>query len=369
MFLLTHYNTHNSTFTTRIFPLGFSFDIIPAMSLPTRSLGCNGPEVPAVGLGLMSLGNVYGPAGSLEDKVAFLEHAHSIGARFWDTADLYLDSEDVVGEWLKKSGNRNDIFLATKFAMQLDISTGIQTVRSDPEYVKVACEKSLKRLGIETIDLYYCHRVDGVTPIEKTIEAMVELKNQGKIKHLGLSECSAATLRRAHAVHPIAAYQVEYSPFALDIESSTADILATCRELGIAVVAYSPVGRGILTGQIQSFSDIPENDFRRMLPKYAQEHFPKILELVQGLKDVANNHGSTPAQVAIAWLLAQGSDIIPIPGTKSIKNLDENTDSAFLNLTDTELHDIRALIARTEVSGSRYPAMMMGNVFAGTPPL
>ncbi|OQE80566.1 hypothetical protein PENNAL_c0045G10389 [Penicillium nalgiovense] len=339
------------------------------MSLPTRSLGCNGPEVPAVGLGLMSLGNAYGPAGSLEDKVAFLEHAHSIGARFWDTADVYLDSEDVVGEWLKKSGNRNDIFLATKFAMQLDISTGIQTVRSDPEYVKVACEKSLKRLGIESIDLYYCHRVDGVTPIEKTIEAMVELKNQGKIKHLGISECSAATLRRAYAVHPIAAYQVEYSPFALDIESSTADILATCRELGIAVVAYSPVGRGILTGQIQSFSDIPENDFRRMLPKYAPEHFPKILELVQGLRDVANNHGSTPAQVAIAWLLAQGSDIIPIPGTKSIKNLDENTDSAFLNLTDTELHDIRALIARTEVSGSRYPAMMMGTVFADTPPL
>ncbi|KAJ5486257.1 hypothetical protein N7530_000557 [Penicillium desertorum] len=338
------------------------------MSLPTRSLGRNGPEVPAVGLGLMSLGSVYGSAGSLEDKVAFLEHAHSIGARFWDTADLYFDSEDAVGEWLK-TGNRNDIFLATKFAIQWNTSTGIQTVRSDPEYVKAACEKSLKRLGIETIDLYYCHRVDGVTPVEKTIEAMVELKNQGKIKHLGLSECSAATLRRAHAVHPIAAYQVEYSPFALDIESSTTDILATCRELGIAVIAYSPVGRGILTGQIQSFSDIPENDFRRMLPKYAQEHFPKILELVQGLKDIANNHGSTSAQVAIAWLLAQGSDIIPIPGTKSIKNLDENTNSAFLTLTDTELQDIRALIARTEVSGSRYPAMMMDSVFADTPPL
>ncbi|CAG8908948.1 unnamed protein product [Penicillium egyptiacum] len=339
------------------------------MSLPTRSLGRNGPQVPAVGLGLMSLGSVYGSAGSLEDKVAFLEHAHSIGARFWDTADMYFDSEDAVGEWLKRSGNRKDIFLATKFAIQYDISTGIQTLRSDSEYVKAACEKSLKRLGIETIDLYYCHRVDGVTPIEKTIEAMVELKNQGKIKHLGLSECSAETLRRAHAVHPIAAYQVEYSPFALEIESPTANILATCRELGIAVIAYSPVGRGILTGQIQSLSDIPENDFRRMLPKYAQEHFPKIIELVQGLKDVANNHGSTPAQVAIAWLLAQGSDIIPIPGTKSIKNLDENTNSVFLNLTDTELQDIRALITRTEIPETRYPAMMMDSVLADTPPL
>ncbi|KGO44818.1 Aldo/keto reductase [Penicillium expansum] len=339
------------------------------MSLPTRSLGRNGPQVPAVGVGLMSLGSIYGFAGSLEDKVAFLEHAHSIGARFWDTADLYFDSEDAVGEWVKKSGNRNDIFLATKFAIQYDVATGTQTIRSDPEYVKASCEKSLKKLAVETIDLYYCHRVDGVTPIEKTIEAMVELKNQGKIKHLGLSECSAATLRRAHAFHPIAAYQVEYSPFALDIESSATDILTTCRELGIAVIAYSPVGRGILTGQIQSFTDIPENDFRRVLPKYAQENFPKILELVQGLKDVANNHGSTPAQVAIAWLLAQGSDIIPIPGTKSIKYLDENTKSVSLDLTDAEVQDIRALIERTKIPGSRYHESMMDSLLADTPPL
>ncbi|KXG53840.1 Aldo/keto reductase subgroup [Penicillium griseofulvum] len=339
------------------------------MSLPTRSLGRNGPQVPAIGLGLMSIGSIYGPAGSLEDKVAFLEHAHSIGARFWDTADLYFDSEDAVGEWVKRSGNRKDIFLATKFAIQFDMAKGVQTVRSDPEYVKASCEKSLKKLGVDTIDLYYCHRVDGITPIEKTIEAMVELKKQGKINHLGLSECSAATLRRAHAVHPIAAYQVEYSPFAVDIEWSTTDILTTCHELGIAVIAYSPVGRGILTGQIQSFSDIPENDFRRMLPKYAQENFAKIHELVQGLKNVANNHGSTPAQVAIAWLLAQGPDIIPIPGTKSIKNLDENTNSISLKLTDMELQDIRTLIERTEIPGARYPDIMMDSVLGDTPPL
>ncbi|KAJ5977338.1 hypothetical protein N7501_000680 [Penicillium viridicatum] len=339
------------------------------MSLPIRSLGRNGPQVPAIGLGLLSLGSAYGFAGSLEDKVAFLEHAHAIGARFWDTADMYFDSEDAVGEWVKRSGNRDDIFLATKFGIQYDAVTGGQTIRSDPEYAKAACENSLKKLGVEAIDLYYCHRVDGVTPIEKTIEAMVELKKQGKIKHLGLSECSAATLRRAHAVHPIAAYQVEYSAFTVNIESSTTDLLATCRELGISVVAYSPVGRGLLTGQIQSFSDIPENDFRRKLPKYAQEHFPKILELVQGLKDIASNHGSTTAQVAVAWLLAQGSDIIPIPGTRSIKNLDENTQSVFLNLTDTELQDIRALISRTEIPESRYPAMMMDSVLGDTPPL
>ncbi|OGE48688.1 hypothetical protein PENARI_c026G07724 [Penicillium arizonense] len=336
------------------------------MSLPTRSLGRNGPQVPAVGLGLMSLGSVYGSAGTLEDKVAFLEHAHAIGSRFWDTADVYFDSEDAVGAWVKESGNRDDVFLATKFALH---NSALETVRSDPEYVKAACEKSLKRLGVETIDLYYCHRVDGVTPIEKTIEAMVELKDQGKIKYLGLSECSASTLRRAHAIHPIAAYQVEYSPFALDIESPTTDILNTCRELGIAVIAYSPVGRGILTGQIQSLSDIPENDFRRMLPKYGEENFPKILELVQGLKAVASNHGSTAAQVAIAWLLAQGSDIIPIPGTKSIKNLDENTRTVSLNLSEKELTEIRELIDRTEIPGTRYPAMMMDCVFGDTPAL
>ncbi|CAG8387361.1 unnamed protein product [Penicillium salamii] len=174
------------------------------MPFPTRSLGRNGPQVPAVGLGLMSLGSIYGSAGSLEDKVAFLEHAHSIGARFWDTADIYFDSEDAVGEWIRRSQNRDDIFLATKFALQYDIAAGTQTIHSDPDYVRTACDKSLQRLGVDTIDLYYCH--------------------------------------------PISAYQVEYSPFALEIEIST--ILETCRELGIAIIAYSPIGRGILTGHI-----------------------------------------------------------------------------------------------------------------------
>ncbi|KAJ5158522.1 Aldo/keto reductase [Penicillium coprophilum] len=338
------------------------------MSIPTRTLGRNGPKVSAVGLGLMSIGGAYGAAGSLDEKVAFLEHAHATGQRFWDTADLYADSEDIVGEWFKRSGKREDIFLATKFAVQRDPDGGM-SIRSDPEYAKQACAKSLERLGVDTIDLYYCHRADGVTPIEKTVEAMVELKNQGKIRYLGLSEVSAATLRRAHAVHPITAYQVEYSAFALDIESPTVDLLNTCRELGIAVVAYSPVGRGVLTGEIQSSADIPEGDFRRMVPKFSEENFPKILELVSGLKAVAQAHAKTPAQVAIAWLLAQGSDIFPIPGTRSPKRVDENTASALLELTEKEVQDIRDLVERTEIVGARYPARMMANIFADTPPL
>lgn len=338
------------------------------MTLPTRSVGRNGPQTSAVGLGLGSLGGFYGPPGTLDEKVALLDHAHATGLRFWDMADVYADSEDVVGEWIKRSGKRDDIFLATKFALQRG-PDGRFTFHSDPEYVKAACEKSLQRLGVDTIDLYYCHRVDGVTPIEKTIEAMVELKNQGKIRCLGLSEVSAATLRRAHAVHPIAALQMEYSLFTLDIESSTSEILKTCRELGVTVVAYSPVGRGVLTGRFQSHADIPEGDLRRMLPKYSEENFPKILELVRGLEDVADAHGCTAAQVALAWLLAQGPEIIPIPGTKSTAKMDENAGSALLRLSDQEMQEIRALAERTEIEGTRYPAAVMATLFTDTPPL
>ncbi|KAJ5201665.1 NADP-dependent oxidoreductase domain-containing protein [Penicillium cinerascens] len=337
------------------------------MSLPTRTLGQDGPQVSAMGLGLMSIGGSYGKAGPLEETMAFLDHAHATGQRFWDTADMYADSEDIVGEWFKRSGKRSDIFLATKFAVQRN-ATGMR-IRSDPEYVKVACDKSLKRLGIDTIDLYYCHRVDGKTPIEKTVKAMVDLKNQGKIKYLGLSECSAATLRRAHAVHPISAYQVEYSPFTLDIESDTTDLLNTCRELGIAVIAYSPIGRGILSGQYQSPADFAEGDFRRLLPRYSQENFPKILQLVKGLQEIAKAHNSTPAQVSLAWVLAQGSDIIPIPGTKSTTRMDENAAAALLKLSDKEVQEIRELAKRTEVPGLRYPEGMNEYILADTPAL
>ncbi|KAJ5225201.1 NADP-dependent oxidoreductase domain-containing protein [Penicillium chermesinum] len=336
---------------------------------PLRSLGRDGPKVTAVGLGLMSLGGIYGDQDSLEYKVSFLDHAHAIGQRFWDTADMYLDSEDAVGEWVKRSHKRDDIFLATKFACQFDLTTKSMKVRSDPQYVHEACEKSLKRLNVDTIDLYYCHRIDGVTPIERTIEAMVELKNQGKIRYLGLSEVSAATLRRAHAVHPITAYQIEYSPFATDIERPTIDLLNTCRELGIAVVAYSPVGRGVLSGQIKSADDIAENDFRKTLPKYSAENFPNILKLANGFEKVAQAHGYTSAQVAIAWLLAQGPDIIPIPGTRSTARIEENTAASLVKLTDEELKELRELVDKTEIPGERYHASMSATTLRDSVPL
>ncbi|KAF7157642.1 hypothetical protein CNMCM5623_002016 [Aspergillus felis] len=338
------------------------------MSLPLRTLGRDGPPVSAIGLGFGSIGGFYGPAGTIDERVALLEHAHAKGLRFWDMADIYGDSEDLVGEWIKRSGKRNDIFLATKFGLRRQ-PNGRHTFRSDPEYIKAACERSLQRLGVDTIDLYYCHRVDGVTPIEKTVEAMVELKRQGKIRYLGLSDVSAATLRRAHAVHPITALQVEYSLFTLDIESPASEILKTCRELGVAIVAFSPIGRGILTGQFQSRADIPEGDLRRMYPKYSDENFPQILKLVQALKDVANAHGSTPAQVALAWLLATGPDIIPIPGTKSAARMEENAAAALLQLSDQEVQDIRTLAEKVEIEGTPYPAAVMAILFSDTPPL
>ncbi|KAJ5114355.1 hypothetical protein NUU61_000114 [Penicillium alfredii] len=339
------------------------------MSVSLRTLGRDGPQVNAVGLGLLSIGGVtYGQAGPLEETVAFLDHAHSTGQRFWDTADRYGNSEDIIGEWFKRSGKRSDIFLATKFGL-VHGAAGLE-IRSDPEYIKASCEKSLKRLGIDTIDLYYCHRVDGKTPIEKTIETMVELKKEGKIRYLGLSECSAATLRRAHAVHPISAYQVEYSPFALDIEGKTTGVLNTCRELGIAVIAYSPIGRGILSGRFKSPGDFPEGDFRRVLPKYSQENFPRILALVEGLQGIAKAHDSTTAQVALAWLQAQGPDIIPIPGTKSTSRMDENAASSLLKLSDKEVQQVRELVERTEIIGDRYPEALKRLLsFADTPAL
>ncbi|KAL4942025.1 hypothetical protein BDV06DRAFT_212195 [Aspergillus oleicola] len=342
------------------------------MSNRNRNLARNGPPIPAMGLGFGSLSGFYGAPGTIEERIALLDHAHATGLRFWDMADVYGDSEELVREWAKRSGKRDDIVIATKFGLQRQ-ADGRHAFRSDPEYVTEACEKSLERLGVETIDLYYCHRVDGVTPIERTIEAMVELKKQGKIRHLGLSEVSAATLRRAHAVHPISALQMEYSLFTLDIESSTSNVLEAARELGVTVVAYSPIGRGILTGAFKSRADIPQGDLRTMYPKYAEENFPGIMKLVQGLEVVATtrSQGSgtsvTPAQVALAWLLAQGEDIIPIPGTKSIKRMDENAAAARVQLTETEIKEVRALAEQAGIKGTRYPAAVMATLCLDTP--
>lgn len=338
------------------------------MAPPARRLGRNGPQVTAIGYGAMSLGDPYGSNDTADHKLSVLDRAWEIGQRFWDTADIYADSEDRIGDWFKKTGKRDDILIATKFGVKIGPSREM-TEHSDPEYVHSACEKSLKRLGIETIDLYYCHRVDNKTPIEKTIEAMVQLKNEGKIRYLGLSEVSPADIRRAHAVHPISAVQVEYSLFCLDIESPQYDVLRTCRELGISVVAYSPVGRGLLTGQIRSFDDLPENDFRRFTPKYSRENFPKILKLVDEVEAVAKKHGYTTPQVCLAWLLAQGEEIIPIPGTRNPKYLEQNTAAADLKLTEEEVKHLRDLANAAEITGDRYPTPYMHNLNRETPQL
>ncbi|KID64442.1 Aldo/keto reductase, partial [Metarhizium hybridum] len=344
-------------------------------SVPTRQLGRNGPRVTGIGLGLMSFAGWYGQKDtSVESSLALLDRAHAIGERFWDTADIYTGSEQRVGEWFRRSGKRDDIFLATKFAIRAG-ADGSRTIDNDPAWVREACAASLARLGTGVIDLYYVHRVDDKTPIERTIQAMAELKRhvvsitlsknmkgmltttrEGKIRHLGLSECSAATIRRAHAVHPIAAYQVEYSPLFLDIESDRTGILQTCRELGIAVVAYSPVGRGLLTGAVKSLDDLPPDDWRRGVPKLGGDNFPRIMALVDRIREVARRHGATPAQVCLAWVAAQGDDVIPIPGTTTLKYLEDNTGALKIKLTADEVAELRRYAEETELPGDRYPS-------------
>lgn len=286
--------------------------------LPTRKLGKNGPAVTAIGFGAMGLSAFY-PRGqmSYDESFKLLDHLIETGCTFWDTADIYQDNEDLLGAWFKQTGRRNEIFLATKFANTTD-KDGNRTVRGDYEYVKQACDRSLKRLGTESIDLYYAHRIDPKVPIEKTVGAMAELVKSGKVRYLGLSECSAETLRRAYAVHPIAAIQMEYSPFALDIESEQIGLLKVARELGVAIVAYSPLGRGMLTGQYKSLEDFDEGDVRRAFPRFQPGNFEKNLVIVDKLRELAEKKGITSGQLTLAWILAQGGDFIPIPGTKKI---------------------------------------------------
>lgn len=243
------------------------------------------------------------------------------------------------------------------------------SVDSSPEYCKEACATSLKRLGLDSVDLYYAHRLDRKTPIEKTVEAMVELKNEGKIKYLGLSECSSESLRRAHKVHPITAVQIEYSPFSLDIENPQIDLLKTCRELGVAVVAYSPIGRGMLSGAIRSPSDLEEGDFRKYSPRFSDENFPKNLKLVDTISELAKKKGVTPAQLTLAWLMAQGDDIFPIPGTTNVARVEENLGALKIKLSSEEEKEIRQACEAAEVHGTRYPEAMAAALFADTPAL
>ena len=288
----------------------------------TRKLGKAGPEVTSIGYGLMGLSAFYGKPKPDEERYAMLDHVFDSGCRNWDSADMYGDSEDLLGRWFKKNpGKREQIFLATKFANYVDPETGERSIKNEPEYIQSAIEKSLKRLGVEQIDLYYCHRLQASQPIEITMREMKKLQDAGKIKYIGLSECSSDSLRRACKVAHVDAVQIEYSPFSMDIEDPQINLLNTCRELGVATVAYSPLGRGFMTGSLRSPEDFGEGDFRAYAPRFSKENFHKNLELVDGLKELADKKGCTTGQLVLAFLMAQGDDIIPIPGTTRVEEL------------------------------------------------
>ncbi|KAI0901040.1 Aldo/keto reductase-like protein [Annulohypoxylon nitens] len=330
----------------------------PPVKLPTGQLGKDGPQVTKLGFGLMGLSVGYGEVGPDEERLKTLDRAWELGEVFWDTAYAYGDSEELVGKWFKQHPERrDDIFLATKWALELSQSpegAHVITVDSSPENCRTSCERSLKRLGIDCIDLFYCHRYDEKTPIEKTVQAMAELKKEGKIKYLGLSECSSNTLRRAYAVHPITAVEIEYSPWTLDIENEQGtNLLATCRELGVAVVPYSPLGRGFLTGRYKSPDDFEPTDYRRLVPRYSPENFPKNLELVQKFEAFAKAKGHTASQLVLAWIMAQGDDFFPIPGTKSAKYLEENLGALNVTVSAEENKQVRDLIGNLQVAGIR----------------
>ena len=323
-----------------------------------RTLGSNGPAVSAIGLGCMGMSEFYGP-GDEAESMATMERALELGINFFDTADMYGvgDNEMLIGKFL--AGKRDRVFLATKFGVVREKGTSSRGLDGSPEYVKAACDRSLQRLGIDTIDLYYQHRVDPHVPIEETVGAMAELVQAGKVRYLGLSEASADTIRRAHKVHPIAAVQTEYSLWTRDVED---DNLPTMRELGIALVAYSPLGRGFLTGAIKSPEDFAKDDFRRISPRFQGENFQKNLDLVQKIEAMAEEKACTPAQLALAWVMAQGKDILPIPGTKRRSYLEQNAGAATVTLSEDELKQLDAIAPKGVAAGLRYPEAAMGSV-------
>ncbi|KAI9013876.1 auxin-induced protein PCNT115 [Phycomyces nitens] len=320
--------------------------------IPLREIGKTGVLVPSIGLGCMGMSEYYGPTDD-EESTKTLERSIKLGSTFWDTSDLYgLEShnERLLSGVLKTE--REKIFLATKFGITRT-KEGVYTgVNGTPEYVREAFEKSKKRLGVDVVDLYYQHRVDPNTPIEETVAAMAELVKEGRVRFLGLSECSAATLRRAYKIHPITAIQVEYSPWTLDIETN--GILDAARELGVSVITYAPLGRGFLTGAIKSFNDLPADDLRRNLPRFSPENFDKNLKLVDGITALATKKGVTPSQYVLAWILAQGPEFFVIPGTRRIKNLEENVKAGDIVLTKEEVVEMRQFIDYAGTAGKRY---------------
>ena len=324
--------------------------------LPRRRLGSTGPQVSALGLGCMGMSDFYGPADDAQ-SLAVLHHALDIGVNFLDTADMYGvgANERLLGRLL--ATRRDEVVLATKFGNVRAPDGTMLRIDGSPAYVREACDASLQRLGVAHIDLYYQHRVDRHVPIEDTVGAMAELVQAGKVRHLGLSEASAATIRRAHAVHPIAAVQTEYSLWSRDVE---AEVLPICRELGIALVPYSPLGRGFLTGAIRSADQLAADDRRRIHPRFQGENLDHNLALADALRALAEEWRCTPAQLALAWLLDQGDGIVPIPGTRSIARLDENAAAAHIRLDDGRRARIQALLVAHAVAGTRYPAAQMG---------
>ncbi|KAF5656950.1 alcohol dehydrogenase [Fusarium heterosporum] len=325
----------------------------PPAQLPLRQLTKNGPKIPAIGFGMMGLSFAYGAAESDEERLKVLDRAWELGCTNWDTADIYGDCEDLVGKWLGlHPERRQDIFLATKFGLKLGDKGFV--IDSSPEHVKRSIERSLKRLGVEHIDLYYMHRAQEEVPIEKTVEAMKQLVDEGKVKYLGLSEVSSDTTRRAHAVHPITAVQVEYNPWTLDIEGpSGTHLLKTCEELDISVFAYSPLGRGILTGRFRSIDDFEEGDARRGFSRFQGDNFKKNLVIVDKFNELAKDRGCTSSQLALAWLLEQSPNVFVIPGTKKIKYLEENVGASRVKLSKEEEQELRKLTLDAGVVGGR----------------
>jgi aryl-alcohol dehydrogenase-like predicted oxidoreductase len=324
--------------------------------MQTRTLGRSGLRVSALALGCMGMSEFYGPSDEAE-SVATIHAALDAGVTFLDTADAYgpFINEELVGRAIR--GRRDQVVLATKFAIVRSATDKtLRGISGKPDYVRSACDASLKRLGVDVIDLYYQHRVDPATPIEDTVGAMAELVRAGKVRHLGLSEAAPATLRRAYKVHPIAALQTEYSLWSRDPEDG---VLAACRELGIGFVAYSPLGRGFLTGRLRRFEDLAPDDYRRLSPRFQGDNFQKNLDLVGHIERLAAAKGCTPSQLALAWVLAQGPDVVPLFGTKRRAYLAENLGAADVKLSPDDLRQIDAIAPHGAAAGTRYPESMM----------